>query len=87
MVANLCGILLALPPFPHQLDSSFEDDSLLSQCRILSQVTKEAQQALQIIVYVGFNQSRDYLKYYHKLFVPVSPSSELTQAIKVAVIS
>ena len=72
MVANLCGILLVLPLSPHQPDSSLEDDSLYSQCGFLSQVTKETEKALQIIVFVGFNQSGDYLKYCHKALVPVS---------------
>lgn len=87
MVANLCDILLVLPPSPHQLDSSLKDNSLHSQSETLSQVTSEAEQALPIIVYVGFNLSGDYLKYCHQALVPVSPNSELTQARKVAVIS
>lgn len=84
MAVNLCGVLLVLPPSPHQLHSSLEDNSLRSQCETLSQVTSEAEQALQSIMYVGFNLSGDHLKYCHKVLVPVSPNLELTQARKVA---
>lgn len=89
MVANLCGIYL---PFPHPLTSLLtvlKMTACFSQCfpSAFSQVTKEAEQASQVIVYVGFNQSRDYLKYCYKLSVPVWSNSELTQAIKAAITS